>query len=201
MEKNNELLGLTLYGFKSSTNGFDPTIFNNYIELIQTIRSVLKKYFTKTNRFCYCKNSYGIKYMVKKYVNEYIPNGLFIYTMYLDGFSIKKDGKNAFFNIKETDIRCLKNAPEILQKISETNINIQYFEKRDQNLKYHFKSIINSVFSKTNPLKKDVIRVISKEIGVNLDTVRMWFNLTKDEGVCIPKDKYEQLIRIFGLND
>lgn len=121
--------------------------------------------------------------------------------MYLDGFSIKKDGKNAFFNIKETDIRCLKNAPEILQKISETNINIQYFEKRDQNLKYHFKSIINSVFSKTNPLKKDVIRVISKEIGVNLDTVRMWFNLTKDEGVCIPKDKYEQLIRIFGLND
>lgn len=155
MKKTNDLSGLSLYGFDSSVQGVDTSVFANQKELIKKVVTVINKYFSKNNFFCYTSSSFGIKCLIQDYCNQLnIPHGVLIYAMHSEGFLLKRDGKNAFFNIKEIDVRSLKNAPVILNILKLSDEADMLFDKRFENYKYDFKRVIDSHFSKEDPLKR-----------------------------------------------
>jgi len=204
MKNVNDLSGLTKKGFESNIKQFDPAIFES-CKVIDLICPVINKYFIKTKTICTASSSYGIKHMVQKYLGQYVSNGELIYAMNKEGYLIKRNDINCYFNIKETDLKCFTKSREILDKLSMTVENdIRWYVKniKDyQKYKYNFRCIIDTYFSQSPLLKRYVVPVISKEIGEDVSTVKYWFDLRNNVNIEIPVDKFDHLKKIFGFSN
>lgn len=201
MKNINELSGLTKIGFESQTKEFNANILENST-FYNLIRPVIKKYFAKSNTFCYTHSSYSIRNLVKDYVGENISNGELIYAMHQEGYSIKKDGINCYFNIKKSELDSFIYSKEILKILSKSSaVELQRhldFEKKFLKFKYNFSCIIDSEFMQYRHIKIFVVKVISKEIEEDTSIVRLWFDLPRNSSIEIPEDKYKLLKKIFG---
>lgn len=125
--------------------------------------------------------------------------------MHLEGFRIERDHINCFFNLSLSGLRELINSNEILQKLkTPINHNVEvyfkYAQKRYTKYKYHFNFLIHHKISTDSGLRRYIIPVIAKEISEDVNTLRYWFDLSKDSEVVIPTKQMKQLEIIFNLN-
>jgi len=110
MTQNENLTCLTLNGYEPGI-AFDETQFEQ--ARIEEIRSVLRKWFRKMKNINLKRSSYSLKHAMERYlgrervwegaVDGYVSNGELIYAMVLEGFDVRREGINAFFNISEID--------------------------------------------------------------------------------------------------
>lgn len=202
MENINDLKGLKLSGFNGDIKKFDVSIFQEN-EKVDLIRPEIKKFFRKTKTFNNDISSYGLKHVLERHIDNYVSNGELIYAMHLEGFKIKRDGINCFFNVSNTGIGHLRNSKTIMTTLS-TPLNfpidryIKHFKKY-QKYKYNFKYLIDSKFSNETRIKRYVPEIIAYSINESSDNVRYWINLLKIDNAIIPQDILEMLSNIFNL--
>ena len=200
---NNDLTGLNSSGFQNSEIEFNRDIFKENIT-IGIIRPLIKKYFVQTKTIYRGSSSYGIKHVVERNIGTYVSNGELIYAMDLEGFNIVRDSINCFFNISQKDIRLLSNSKPILETLSvPLNNEISDYIKHEKGFmkfKYNFKFLIETKFWSQPDFKKDVLKIVSKEINESLENVRSWVNTLKVQDTIIPKEKMELLEKIFNLS-
>lgn len=203
MENYNNLCGLDRSGFQNFDKEFNSDIFKEN-KTIDLLRPAIRKYFTKTKAIYRGSSSYGIKHVAEKYLGTYISNGELIYAMHLEGYKIARDGINCYFNISQSDNRLLRNAKPILETLSAP-LNRDVFdylkyEKKFLKFKYHIKFIIEHKYWNEFTLKRDVLKVIAKEINAPLPDVRYWTNMLRDDDSTIPEGKINLLEKIFNLS-
>ena len=108
MKTKEEMLeGLYYTGYEIAVVGNKPwTEFNS--ERIEKIREIIKENLEKrkterVNLLGY--GSYSLKHAVEKDENArgilkcYVSNGELIYAMILEGYNVKREGRNAYFNV------------------------------------------------------------------------------------------------------
>lgn len=90
---------LTRNGFEFNTGGIGSEPFN--LDLINRIRSVIQSNFNTTIRVRKQSgsHSYTLKHRVEKHINQYCSNGDLIAAMIAEGYLIKRDNINCFFNV------------------------------------------------------------------------------------------------------
>jgi hypothetical protein len=103
MDKN-ILKGLQLNGFDNELESFDDTPFLNN-KTVELIRPFLTDNLSKTKTINKSHSSYGLKHIVEKKIGKYVTNGELIYAMYLEGFDIKRQNINCYFNIKTSEVK------------------------------------------------------------------------------------------------
>ena len=200
--KKNDLTGLDLNGFNNQATNFDISNFKENGK-IKSIRREIKKYYTKTKGFYKLRTSYGLKHDMEKHIGEYVSNGELIYAMHLEGFKIKRESPNCLFNLSTTGMRLLMNSNDIKNAIKTPwDYEISEYLKTQKNFrkyKYNFNLIIKNIFSGANHLKKDIPKIIGKEINESPENIKEWFNLLKEESETIPKEKLEEIANLFNL--
>jgi len=203
MEEKNDLSGLNSSGFQNSNGKFNSEIFKDN-KTIELLRPEIRKYFRETKTIYRHSSSYGIKHVAEDHIGTYVSNGELIYAMHLEGYKIKRDTINCCFNISGSDLRLLRNSNKILEILSQqTNREIfEYLRFRKQFLKYkyHFKFLLYLKFSDNTQLRNDVVKVISKEMNESIVNIKYWFDILKGQDSTIPKEKMEQLERLFNLD-
>lgn len=105
MKTKDELKGLNDNGY-SDSNIFDPSVFKK--DKIEKIRCIIKFFLVPRKGGAINEefNSYSLKHNVERFLQtynmpcgNYVSNGEFIYAMILEGYKVKRDGRNAYFNI------------------------------------------------------------------------------------------------------
>lgn len=98
-------------GFKNSTI-FSPDVFDP--DTLEKVRKIIRENLTKikTIRNSTYTRSYQLKHNLEKYNQNHsesyhIYNGMLIYAMYLEGYKIRRDGTNAYFNVSPASVRKL----------------------------------------------------------------------------------------------
>lgn len=85
--------------------GFDyfPVQFSD--DDIKAVRLCMAwiKVHTRPLKTIRSEGSYGLKHMVERKMNFYIPNGAFIAAALILGYKYERNGPNARFNFKVTD--------------------------------------------------------------------------------------------------
>ncbi len=198
----NKLTGLCLNGFSNGNEEFDSSNFTE-IKKIERIRTEIRKYFTKTKSFNKTRSSYGLKHDLERHLGNYVANGELIYAMYLEGYEIKRNDINCYFNISSVGLGNLTISNKLLEsfKISwkyelEEYLNTLKRFKQFKKYKYHFNLIIKLLLENGIP-KKNVYGVICAEIGETSETIKQWFAIENDE--LIPAEKLIVLSNIFRL--
>jgi hypothetical protein len=203
MNKQNDLSGLTNIGFENLNENFDPNIFVDS-KVIDSVRSEISKYFSKTISNNSTVSSYKLKHKAERHIGAYVSNGEFIYAMHLEGFEIFRDSINCHFNIKNPDFKVFEHARKILDILSKPIVhNIdEYIRvlKIYQKYKYNLRLIIDNSFSQERILKRDVLKVISKEIGEDLPTIKYWVEMQQNDETTIPNEKMKLLEKLFSLS-
>lgn len=202
MEHKNDLKGLDSSGFQNFVTEFNSDIFKEN-KTIDLLRPAIRKYLTKTKAIYRGSSSYGIKHMAERHLGTYVSNGELIYAMHLEGFKIVRDGINCYFNVSQSDLRLLRNVKPILETLS-VPLNREIFDylkykKSYLKFKYHAKFLIETKFWSKSDLKRDVLKVIAKEVNETLAVVRYWTNMLQDDETIIPKEKMDLLETIFNL--
>lgn len=103
-----ELRGLSLNGFSNGYDKFNPKIFSEN-KKIETLRVEIRKYFRKIKSFNRIRSSYGLKHDFERHIGEHVANGELIFAMYLEGYKIKRNGINCYFNISSVGLKSLQN--------------------------------------------------------------------------------------------
>ncbi|UAB82815.1 hypothetical protein INR75_11270 [Zunongwangia sp. SCSIO 43204] len=196
-----ELTGLDLNGFSNNEEKFNQTIFSK-TKKIDKLRSQIKKYFTKTKSFNLKRSSYGLKHDLERHIDEYVANGELIYAMHLEGYKIKRDGINCYFNISSVGLKNLIISEKVFQYLNiSLSSNLQEYlryNKRFKKYKYHFKLIIKLLLETKIPLM-NVCGVIGAEIGETAETIKQWFAIENGSNDLIPKKKLDALSDLFGF--
>ncbi len=201
MKKTNDLSGLVKNGFENINGNFDPMIFADS-KVIDVLRVEIRKYFSKADRIGNY-SSYSLKHKAERHIGTYVSNGEFIYAMNLEGFEISRDSINCHFNIKDSDVLVFSHAIKILNKLSKplaANID-EYISviKVYQKYKYNLKFIIDNNFLYERRLKRDVLKVLAKEIDEDLPVIDYWVNMLQDDKTTIPNEKMDMLGKLFNL--
>lgn len=101
------LIGLTHEGFEY-IDGIEDTLSESE-PVISRIRPIIRKHFRKSKSISTVYGSYKLKHRMEEYNGEpgkdYVTNGKLIYAMALEGFRMKREGKNCYFNIYVKDYR------------------------------------------------------------------------------------------------
>ncbi|PHR45992.1 MAG: hypothetical protein COA32_12165 [Fluviicola sp.] len=98
------LNGLKLNGFDDELQSFDESPFLNN-KTVKLIRSFLSENFSKSKSINKTYSSYGLKHIVEYKIGEYISNGELIYSMFMEGFDLKRHNINCYFNIKTSEVK------------------------------------------------------------------------------------------------
>jgi hypothetical protein len=193
----NKLIGLSLNGFSNGNEKFDYSTFTE-IKKIEKIRTEIRKYFTKTKSFNLKRSSYGLKHELERHIGVYVANGELIYAMYLEGFDIKRNDINCYFNISSVGLGNLSISNKVLESFKtsweyelEDHLKVR---KKFKKYKYHFNLIIRLLLE-NYVTKKSVYGVIGAEIGETSETIKQWFAIENDE--LIPEEKLIALSNIF----
>jgi len=203
MIKENDLKGLSLNGFgEYGEEDFKELVNSPRLERIQAL---IKKYFkSKVKGFFNLYSSYMLKRVAQKYIGEYVSSGEFIYAMHLEGFRVKKDSVNAYFNIKESDVNVFLKCPEVLNILkasSECTFEFVYkYDKRYLAYKYCFRYMIDKCIPIERRFKRYIIKVIAAELNEEPITISYWFDIQKNDKAEIPEDKLMELASIFNKN-
>lgn len=201
MENNNNLNGLDRYGFNNDLKDSDLSIFSNNLT-IDLIRQEIAKYLRKTKTINNDCSSYRLKAVFEDYLNIYVTNGELIFAMNSEGYKIKRDGINGYFNVDRLSIRLLENSKNIKSLLNSplkhSIINSIHRNKYNK-FKYSFKFLIDNKFSNNMNIKKDVIKYIAISINEPYESVRNWVKLSNVDTQTIPQDKLELLSNIFNL--
>lgn len=106
MAINDEFLkGLDDLGYTDKIT-FDPSVFKE--DKIEKIRCIIRFFLIqrKGGEINEEFSSYSLKHNVDRFLKtynmpfgNYVSNGEFIYAMILEGFKVRRDGRNAYFNI------------------------------------------------------------------------------------------------------
>lgn len=116
MDKQDYLKHLTKSGYEPNVD-FDENSFNQ--QRINELRKVIRKCFRHGRCLSMMDeaNSYKMKHVMENYlgrkiqhdgcINGYVSNGELIYAMILEGFKVRRNGRNCFFNVIPTDVRAL----------------------------------------------------------------------------------------------
>jgi len=204
MKQNNDLRSLDLSGFQDNITEFDSNIFSDN-QTLNLVRSIIRKYLTKSNSVYKYTSSYGLKHIIERHIGTYVSNGELIYAMHLEGFNIIRDGSiNCFFNIKKGEIKLLAESKEVLETLSKSlNYDIFYYlkyYKRFLKYKYHFKYLIHHNFCIGNRLNRYVIKIIAKEIHEDTKVIQYWFELSINDKEIIPNEKMKLLESLFKMS-
>lgn len=101
------LIGLRDEGF-GYIDGIEDTLHESE-PVISRIRPIIRKHFRKSKSICTKYSSYDLKHRMEDYNGkpgrDYVSNGKLIYAMALEGFRIKRDDTNCFFNIYVKDYK------------------------------------------------------------------------------------------------
>lgn len=203
-----ELEGLDLIGFVSG-KGISDSVTKD-IEKIEFFRKQIRKFFSPTWTINRNHTSYGMKHKFLDYLKatnesvQYIDNGVFIYSMDLEGYKIESINRDAYFNIYNKDFDVLANAPKILQKLKakdeySTQSMVDFIPKYQKRYKYNFKYIIDSQFEHDPSIKKYVIPYLSKELGIEVTELRYFTNLLYSELDHMEEESLKKLAEIFGI--
>ncbi len=205
MENNNDLTGLTGFGFQNTDKKFDEKIFADN-KTVNLLKPIIEKYFKPTQSVYKGSSSYGLKHVAERHLNNYVANGELIYAMHLAGYKIIRDDPNCFFNINRIDLKYFSNAKNVLDKLQEPIkreiVDYLRFNQSFLKYKYHFNFFIHNKFSNNNSIKRnDIINIISKEINENPKIINHWFNLLKEIETIIPDDKLHLLSKLFNVSE
>lgn len=102
--------------------GFDSPCDHRFVEKnINDAREVIQRYFRKTSTVREYMSSSSLKDLVQELckqqgTNNYIANGEFIVAMYAEGFQVRKNDINAFFNIEQGSIETLQDVVRLGRK-------------------------------------------------------------------------------------
>jgi hypothetical protein len=139
-----------------------------------------------------------LKHELERHIGVYVANGELIYAMYLEGFDIKRNDINCYFNISSVGLGNLSISNKVLESFKtsweyelEDHLKVR---KKFKKYKYHFNLIIRLLLE-NYVTKKSVYGVIGAEIGETSETIKQWFAIENDE--LIPEEKLIALSNIF----
>lgn len=148
MTCNENLAGLTLNGYEDGIV-FDENRFD--AARIEEIRAVVRKWFRKMQNINLRHSSYSLKHSMERYlgrerlwdgaVDGYVSNGEMIYAMILEGFDVRRERINAFFNISEVDFDAFNVVGSMYESqwhVPHTNVTIRRIEEVEPESRGHY---------------------------------------------------------------
>ena len=196
-----DLKGLQLNGFSNDHKEFDPDIFSGN-ENIEILRREIRKHFRVIKSFNLNRGSYGLKHDLERHIGKYVSNGELIYAMYLEGFNIKRNGINCYFNISLVSLRNLRLSNKVLNSFKpESGLSydiIQNPPRKFEKFKYNFNLICWLKLLDEIP-KRNLLGILGSEIDESAKTIKKWFDIRKEDDFVIPENKLSLLSRVFRI--